>query len=227
MRITITIYSRGMDDDIQKKVHSFFSAYPKRTYPKDQIVIFSGESPEKIFYMLSGKISQYDVSYRGDEVVVNIYKAPAFFPMAWAINHTANQYFYKAEEVSRVYVAPPEDVIEFVQANPDVMYNLLSRLYKGIDGVLARTVHLMSSSARERVMYELLMELRRFGRQVNDNIYILGINETDLAAYAGLARETISREVKHLKDKGLVDIRDGHIVVLDAVTLAALLDTAT
>ncbi|HWT39900.1 MAG TPA: Crp/Fnr family transcriptional regulator, partial [Dongiaceae bacterium] len=196
-----------------KKVETFFAGYPKRTYPKDQIIVFANDDPGKVFHILSGKISQYDISYRGDEIVVNIFKEPAFFPMTWAINHTPNPYFYKTDEETVVRVAPPEDVISFIRSNPDVMFNLLSRLYKGIDGVLARTVRLMSGSAKSRVIYELIIECRRFGEKVDDNQYRLKINESDLAAHSGLARETVSREIKHLKERALIELIGGGIVV--------------
>jgi len=212
-----------MNEDVQKKIETFFANYPKRTYPKDQIVVFAGEDPEKVFHILSGKISQYDISYRGDEIVINIFKEPAFFPMSWAINRTPNPYFFKADEETIVRVAPPEDVVKFIKDNPDVMFNLLSRLYKGVDGVLARTVHLMSGSARSRVIYELIIECRRFGEKAHENMYRLKINESDLAAHSGLARETVSREVKHLKERELIEIVGGGIFVKDLSALESQL----
>lgn len=204
-----------MDEEVLKKVEAFFQSYPKRKYPKDQIVIFAHESPEKVFHILSGKISQYDISYRGDEIVVNIFKAPAFFPMNWAINNVENQYFFKTEEETVVRIAPPEDVLKFIQDNPDVMLNLLSRLYKGVDGVLARTVHLMSGSAKSRIIYELIIECRRFGEKVKDGMYRLKISESDVAAHSGLARETVSREIKHLKERKLIEVVGGGIFIND------------
>ncbi|MDB5161809.1 MAG: hypothetical protein JWM52_317 [Candidatus Saccharibacteria bacterium] len=208
-----------MDFDIHEKVQSFFETYPKRTYPKDQIMIFGGESPEKVFYMISGKISQYDISYRGDEIVINIYKSPAFFPMVWAMNKIPNRYFFKADEVSEVHMAPADDVVAFIKQNPDVMFNLVSRLYKGIDSLLERTVYLMSGSARSRIMYELVIEANRFGTKIAENCYEIHISESDLGSHVGLARETVSREVKRLKDKGLVEVVAGNIILKDLASL--------
>ena len=216
-------YSEGMDEDILKKIEAFFAHYPKRTYPKDQIVVFAGEDPEKVFNIVSGKISQYDISYRGDEIVINIFKEPAFFPMSWAINRTPNPYFFKADEETVVHVAPPDEVVKFIKDNPDVMFNLLSRLYKGVDGVLARTVHLMSGSARSRIVYELIIECRRFGENAGENMYRLKVNESDLAAHSGLARETVSREIKHLKERELIEVVGGGIFVKDLSSLEELL----
>lgn len=212
-----------MEASILHTIEEFFSHYPQRTYPKDQIIIFGGESPEKVFYLLSGKVAQYDISYRGDEIVINIYKAPAFFPMAWAINKIENKYFYKTEDETIVRIAPPEDVVQFLKNNPEVTFNLLSRVYSGIEGVLARTVHLMAGSARSRLMYELLIECRRFGKKVSDNTYRLNVYESDLAAYSGLARETVSRELSHLKDKGIIEVSHGQILLKDLKQLEKLL----
>ena len=43
-----------------------------------------------------------------------------------------------------------------LQANPDVVYDLLTRLYRGLDGLLGRMSQLMAGSAKSRLMYELL-----------------------------------------------------------------------
>jgi len=204
-----------MDTLIHDKVTLFFKTYPKRTYPKDQIIIFGGESPEKVFFILSGRISQYDISYRGDEIVTNIFKTPAFFPMSWAINGNQNKYFFKAEESTEVHIAPPEDVIKFLKENPDVMFNLLARLYRGVDGVLERAVHLMSGSAKSRVIYELIIEANRFGQKLKNERYQLKVTEIQLGTHAGLARETISREIKHLKDSGLIEVIDNALIIKD------------
>lgn len=212
-----------MEANVTDKVKAFFENYPRRTYPKDQIIVFGGESPDKVFYIVSGKISQYDISYRGDEIVINVFKPPAFFPMTWAINQTPNPYFYKADEATVIRCAPPNEVVRFLQENPDVMFNLLSRLYRGIDGVLERMVHLMSSSARSRLIFELLTEYRRFGKKITPTSRSITLHESDLAARSGLARETISREMKHLKEKGIITLKDGALIINDVGKLKELI----
>ena len=43
------------------------------------------------------------------------------------------------------------------------MYDGLSRLYTGMEGLLGRIVQLMSGGARSRLLYELAVKCRRFG----------------------------------------------------------------
>jgi CRP/FNR family cyclic AMP-dependent transcriptional regulator len=210
---------------VPEKIFSTFGAYPKRSYPKGQILVFADENPEHIYYIIRGKVRQYDVSYRGDEVIVNVFKSPAFFPMAWAINRSPNRFFYKTEEETEVHVVPVDVALQFIKDNPDVLLDLVSRIYHGVDGLLGRVVHLMSGTAKSRLMYEIIIECRRFGEEKTDGEYMLSVNESDIAARTGLARETISREMQKLKDKGWISIKQDEISVTDIAGLEKALGT--
>lgn len=204
-----------MPADVQKKIDAYFSRYPSRTYPKGQILVFGGEDPDHVYYLVKGDVRSYDISYKGDEIVVNVFKPGAFFPMSWAINKKPNKYFFKTETEVMLHVAPPEDAVDFIKANPDVMLDLLSRLYSGVDGILGRLVQLMAGTAKQRLMYELVIECDRSGTGGKDGRYDLGINEIDLAARSGLTRETVNREMHKIKTENLVDITKKGIVVKD------------
>lgn len=210
-------------NSVEEKVQTAFSKYPKRSYPKGQILVFADENPEHIFYLVSGRVRKYDVSYRGDEVIVNIFKPNSFFPMSWAINKSQNKYFYKTETKSELHIVPTDAAVEFIKANPDVMLDLLSRIYRGMDGLLGRVVHLMSGTARSRLIYELIIESRRFGEKDTAGHITLTTNEVDLAARTGLSRETVSREMQKLKESGIVSIKGKLIFVKDRSGLEKIL----
>lgn len=212
-----------MPTEVRDKIHNEFSKYPRREYPKGQILVFADESPEHVFYIVEGKVRKYDVSYRGDEVIVNVFKPPAFFPMSWAINESENKFFYKTETETVLHVVPREAALKFLKANPDVMLDLLSRLYRGMEGLLGRMVHLMSGTAHSRLMYELIIECRRFGTQQKDGSIELTVNEVDIAARSGLSRETVSREIQKMKERGQVSLKGKIIIVHDLPALEATL----
>lgn len=208
-----------MTSDVAQKVHEQFSKYPKRHYPKGQILVFADENPEHIFYITKGRVRKYDVSYRGDEVIINVFQPPSFFPMSWALNKTSNRFFYKTETEAELHIVPAKDALEFLQRNPDVVLDLLSRLYKGLEGMYGRLVHLMSGTARSRLIYELITECHRFGTKRPDGSILVKASEVDLAARSGLSRETISREMKGIKNHGWVTIQKSEIIVKDVAQL--------
>ncbi|HET7320274.1 MAG TPA: helix-turn-helix domain-containing protein, partial [Candidatus Saccharimonadales bacterium] len=108
--------------------------------------------------------------------------------------------------------------IAFMRDNPEVTFDLLRRLYIGVDGILQRMSHLMAGSAKSRLLFEVLLESRRFGKK-NANIYSLDLNETELGARSGLSRETVNRELHKLKTKDLIEIGHGSIVLKDIALL--------
>lgn len=192
-----------MDDDVLKKVDAFFSQFKPQIYKKSEVLIRADDPPSGIFYLKTGLVREYAISKRGDELVVNVFKPYSFFPMSWAMNDTKNQYYFEALEKSEIHKAPREKVLEFIKENPDVLYDLVKRIYHGTDGMMMRLVHLLSGSAYEKLISDLVIHAKRFGEPVKGGIELL-VTEKDLASESGLTRETVSREIKVLKEKGLI-----------------------
>jgi CRP-like cAMP-binding protein len=212
---------------VTDKVQAFFSKYPARTYSKGQVLVFANENPEHIFYLTKGRVRKYDVSYRGEKVIVNIFKTGAFFPMSWALDQTPNAYYYETEAETQLHVIPPEDAKQFLINNPDVTLDLLARVYRGTEGLMGRMVHLMSGTARSRVLYDLIVECRRFGTDKGEGAYELRTNEVEIAARSGLSRETVSREMRKLKDRDWVRIGSGIITINDLTNLERAIGEST
>lgn len=211
-----------MESSVAAKLEGFFARYPEKTYPKGQILVFAGEAPDHIFHLISGRVRKYDVSARGDEVIVNLFKPPAFFPMSWAISQLQNDFFYKTETDVKLHVVPGGEALHFLQSNPDVMLDLLDRIYIGSEGMLGKMVRLMAGNAESRLLYELLIETRRFGKDDGPNRKVIAVTESDLAARTGLTRETVSREMQKLKDKGLVSLNAKKLLIRDVSQLETL-----
>lgn len=199
----------------------FFGRYTPRKYRKGQVLILNGDVPQSIYYLVSGNVKQYAVDYRGEEVIVNVFKPGAFFPMSFALNGGESQFIFEADTDIEVRQAPAAEVMEFLRTQPEVVLDLLSRVYRGTDVLLGRILQLASGSARSRLAYELSVTARRFGEKSGDS-YELTMSEKDLAARAGLSRETVSRVMHKLKDSGLVQMDSGKIVITDLNALDQL-----
>lgn len=208
-----------MKDEVSKKLDSFFTKYKHQTYRKGEILVRGDDEPSGIFYLTKGQVKMYLISEKGDEVVLNIFKPISFFPMSWAINSTKNVYFFEAMNEVSLCKAPKEDVIAFVKNNPDILFDLLSRVYRGIDGVFTKMAYLMSGNAHIRLITELLIMAKRFGvKDVNGAIEI-AISEKDIGTQTGLTRETVSRELRVLKEQGLVDLKRNMLTIKDVTAL--------
>lgn len=200
-----------MNEDIKNKVRKFFNSYPSQQATKGRVIVEAGDNPTGVIFLTKGHVHQYDIASNGEQIVVNVFKPPAFFPMSWAINKTPNQYFFEATSDVEYHLAPAEDAVQFLHDNQDVTLDLLARVYSGTDGLLRRMAHLMGGSARTRLLFELRVQAMRFGKPTSDGSILISMNEHDLATRAGLTRETVSRELSSLKNIITVS-RDGFLV---------------
>ncbi len=206
-----------MDEVIQKKLEIFFSSYKLQTFKKGEILIRADEDPSGIYFLKSGGVKEYVISQKGEELIVNTFKPFSFFPMSWAMNATLNKYYFEVTSDTSIWKAPKEDVLSFLRSEPDVIYDLLRRVYKGTDGMMMRMTFLMGASAHARLIMELIIQSKRFGKKRNGEI-VLPFSEKELAAYTGMTRETISREMKLLKKKNLVT-HGRNILIIPSLTL--------
>lgn len=200
---------------IEDTTSRFFSRFPQKSYAPHEVIVHAGDDPPGVMYLCSGAVVQYDITESGGKVVVNIYKPGAFFPMSWAINSTSNNYYFEAHGDVQIRVAPSEEVVSFVKKHPEVLYDLLSRVYRGLDGVLTKIVQQMSGNARTKLLNCLLIRAKRFGAvDVNGHIHV-SVTEHELADETGLTRETVSREMSKLRKAKLVQNSKGRIIIPD------------
>lgn len=200
---------------LSKRVHDFFTTFPVHHYEKGDTVIHPNQPINSVYYLAEGVVIEYDIAPNGNEIVVNTFKAGAFFPMSSAINKTPNSYYFEAFEPVTVYKAPAKKAVTFITENPDIMYDLLARVYKGADGILRRMAHLMGGSAYSRLLFEIINSARRFGKVEKDGSIPISLRENDLAKLTGLSRETVNRNLSSLKKEGVIKISSDGIVVCD------------
>jgi len=191
----------------------FFSSYKPTTFTKGaQLLHARSALPPPITYLVEGLVVEYAISESGTKTIINTYKPGSFFPSSAAVNHTPNRYHFEAGAQSVVRQAPADSVREFLLANPDVTYELLQRLYRGLDGLTGRLEMLLGANASSRLLYELTVQAERFGIS-SDNGIVVTITESELAEHTGLARETVSRELKKLKDNKILSVSRGRVVL--------------
>lgn len=210
--------------DVTNKLVDFFGSYPLKSYQRGEILILAGYNPKNIYYLEKGQVRQYDISYDGNEVVVNVFKPISFFPMSWPVAKIPNRYFFEAASNVEVREAPVASVLEFIKNNPDVMLDLLTRLYIGVDGIQRRMAHLMGGNAKTRLIFELVTECKRFGKRNSDGSCLIKINEKEIGSRAGLARETVSREVHKLEVLNIISVSHEGILIRSIDRLEEILD---
>lgn len=212
-----------MNQQILDKLNEHFEKSDIKKYAKGEILTLANEEPVSVSLLVGGLVEQYDITPQGNKLTVNVFKPPAFFPMSWAINRTPNSYFFAALTEVELRHADANETVAFLKANPDVMFDLLSRVYKGADSLLRRLVLAASGIASSRLIFELLIEAYRSGADIDDTTKLITVRQSVLAARSGLARETVSREIHKLELENLIS-RNKKGIVVDTEGLEQKLD---
>lgn len=202
-----------MNQQVAEKLSKYFSKCELKKYSKGKLITLANQEPAGISLLISGLVEQYDITPEGNKLTVNVYKPPAFFPMSWAINKTPNAYFFGALTDVELRQADADETVAFLKANPDVMFDLLSRVYRGTDALLRRLMLAASGIAASRLIFELLIEAYRFGVENNDGTMGIKVKQSVLAARSGLARETVSRELHKLEQENLISRNKQEITI--------------
>lgn len=200
---------------VEETVERFFAGGVERQLSKGELLLMpDAAEPAPISYLVEGQVIQYDIDPEGNRSVVNVFKPGAFFPLSVAINHSPIAYFFEAVTPVVVRQVDAREVEQFLKREPEVVYDVLSRVYRGMDGLLGRVTQLLSGDARSRVLYELDILAQRFGTTVEDGVDIK-VTAGQLAEMTGLTRETVSRALRILGQEKAVRLRRGAITLLD------------
>lgn len=199
---------------VEETVRHFFASGVRRELSSGEVLLLPDMAgPVPISYLTKGRVLQYGIDDEGNRSIVNIFKPGAFFPLPVAINNAPVTYFFEADTDVEVRQVNAAEVRAFLRREPEVMFDVLSRMYRGIDGVLGRMTQLLSGDAKSRILYELTILSQRFGVPVKDGIEV-AVTAGKLAEMTGLTRETVSRTLKSLQGAGAVYLRRGVVTVV-------------
>lgn len=202
------------------KLETFFGQFRYLHYKKGAAILHAGDEPPGVFYLAHGYVRLYSISKDGEELTLIVFKPEDFFPMMWAVNDTPNDYYLEAMTTCELYRAPREEFVDFMKQNPDVEFDLMSKILVRLGGLLSRMEYLAFGNAYQKVASIILICAERFGKQVRGRVEIrVPLTHKDVANFIGMTRETASIEIKKLERKNLITFRGRHIIVKNASAL--------
>lgn len=203
-----------MNQKLKQKTESFFLRFPKKILKKGEVIVEAEETPEEAFYLKKGYVRAYTMSPQGIELTLHIFTPGSYFPMMFILNDLENRYYFEALTQSEIFVIPKGKIISFLRKNPAVLEDLTSRLLRGLDKMMLRIEYLVYSSAKVRVSSALMFLTHHFGKKAGTIIKIsLPFTHREIAAFAGISRETVSRELKKLQKDKIIGYKKQFITI--------------
>lgn len=213
-----------MDPNVIIILDNFFNQFKKREFKIKELLINPDTSPIGLYYLKKGLIREFLITSKGDDLTINIFKPHSLFPIGWILNDSISPHYYEALVNSEVWIAPKTKALEFLCKSPLVLIDLVKRIYMGLDGYFSRIENQMSGNAQKKLISELIIFGKRFGKQDKDKVTVIAkVTEKILASQAGIARETVSRELKKLKEQKLISFTKGTLILNNLSKLEQIL----
>jgi len=192
-------------------------------YKKKQTIYTEGNHPNRLYYVVKGKIKAFRGNDDGKELVTDLFSPGDFFGYVALLEETPYRDTTEALEESEVAVIPREEFIDLMHTNLTVAKKFIRMLAGNIAQKESQLLALAYNSLRKKVA-DALLKMQKKYEGAKDNKFVIDISRDSLAAIAGTATESLIRTLGDFRSERLIDITDGCIAIINRQKLESLVN---
>lgn len=194
----------------------------RRKVRRGTFLFTEGESSEHVIVVLAGRLKVSSFTQEGKEVVLAVRGPGDLLGEFSALDGEPRLGSVAALEPAEVVVVPASRFQEFLELHPRIAVLLLRIVVGKLREAERQRVEFGAYDTVGRVARRLLELVDRYGEHgaPDEGIAIdLPITQEELAGWTGASREAVSKALRELRGRGLVETRRRRIVVLDVEAL--------
>jgi DNA-binding response OmpR family regulator len=202
---------------------NFIEGRNTNIYKKKQTIYSEGNHPNRLYYLVQGKVKVFKTNEEGKELVVDLYTAGDFLGYVAMLEGTIYKDTAQALEETEIAVIPKEDFEDLIHNDKSVAEKFIRILAGNVSEKESQLIGLAYNSLRKKVAEALLLLLKKYPEKMA-NEFTIDINREILATIAGTATESLIRTLTDFKSEKIIDIRDGSIIILNQAKLEHLVN---
>ena len=191
-----------------------------RPLKKNDSVFLEGDKADGFFFLCHGRVKLYKTSLEGKEQLLHIvYPGETF---AEAAMFEGNVYPATAHVMddSELLFIDKKGFLSLLKRHPEIGLRMLGNISRYLHHFIRLVEDLSLKEVSSRLAKYFLDVMARDGVPLENGVALnLDIDRSDLAARLGTVRETLSRTLKTLRDKGVIEVRGKKILINDRIAL--------
>lgn len=198
-------YRENIMEELLRRLHPV--SLP-RIVKRGSNILFQGEIPRKAYIIRDGVVRAYTITSSGEERIVAFYSKGDILPLSWLLGETTNAlFYYDALTDVRLMAVEKDEFLQNVMDDKVILASLLKFINTQSTALLLRITGLEQSRAIEKIGFTLYYLLFRYGVEKTPGCFAVNIKMSQLvvANLVGLTRESTTKNLKILKDKGVID----------------------
>lgn len=188
-----------------------FPSAIERTYKREQIIIYHGDRPDYVMFIISGAVKFYDIDQDGNEKILHIGGPESFFPLFYSFEGKAHvDAFYTTLQRSRFLMIPLEEFGKKIKTDVEFTSQLLMWYAREMDHIVLRLKSLERSTAKQKLLQALvyLSEQHANTKVLSGGWHRVNflLSQQTMAELTGLTRETVNMTLGEMQKLGVVRI---------------------
>ena len=189
----------------------------ERAYPKNSVILFEDDPGDALYVVATGQVKVVLIGEDGREVILSVLGEGEFFGEMALIDDEPRSAHVIAMEDSTLVVLRREDFQSILMQVPAIALALLKELSRRLRRVDEKVGSLVLLDVHGRVA-QLLLDL---ADETDGQRITRRLTHHTIAQMIGSSRETVSRTMRDLVDKGLIHISRKDITIKDRAALEA------
>ena len=189
----------------------------ERAYPRNSVILFEDDPGDALYVVAQGQVKVVLIGEDGREVILSVMGEGEFFGEMALVDDEPRSAHVIAMEDSTLLVLRREDFQGILKQTPGIALALLRELSRRLRRVDEKVGSLVLLDVNGRVA-QLLLEL---ADEAGSERITRRLTHHTIAQMIGSSRETVSRTMRELVEKGYIEVSRREIVIRDRTALEA------
>ncbi len=187
-----------------------------KTYNKDGMIVMENDSGDSLYIIKEGRVKVTRYSDDGGEVILSILNEDDFFGEMSLLDGEERSANVTALEKTELYVLTRHDLFRTIEKNPSIAITMLEEMAQRLRKSDKYIKGLSLNDAETRVGMTLYNLSEQMGTIKNGVVTIDKLPyQQDIANMSGTTRETVSRMLKLLQTKNIIDKKGRKVLIKD------------
>lgn len=198
-------------------IERFLEHCHKRQYPAKSLIIYAGDKPDVLYYIVEGSVSVLIEDETGREIVLAYLNPGDFFgEMGLFGGDTNRSAFIRAKSKCELAEISYNRFRQLSEKDPGILFELASQMALRLRKTSQKVGNLAFMDVTGRIARTLMDLSKEPDAMTHPDGMQIRITRQELGRIVGCSREMVGRVLKNLEEQGLITAQGKTIVVFGA-----------
>ena len=198
-------------------IERFLEHCHRRQYPAKSLIIYAGDKPDVLYYIVEGSVSVLIEDETGREIVLAYLNPGDFFGEMGLFGGESNRSaFVRAKTKCELAEISYSRFRQLSEKDPDILFELASQMALRLRKTSQKVGNLAFMDVTGRIARTLMDLSKEPDAMTHPDGMQIRITRQELGRIVGCSREMVGRVLKNLEEQGLITAQGKTIVVFGA-----------